>query len=368
MPSRARKAAAQASLPQRRKNHLINGDFQISARHGTNKVISTSVPINSDDTYCLPDRWLLLSDGNDIVDPQLVDVTSPDNAKYSLALEVETVDKKFGVVQIITNQNSVPIIGNTVTLSFQAKVSNTTRLDDVRAAIVTWSGTADAPTSDLVNAWNGADANFSVVTNWTLENTPANLSVTTSWAKYSVTGALDASSGKNVAVMIWSNSVDNDADDILYIGQCQLELGNVATDFEFVNRDNEGQLCLAHYYDSRNSYTSGQDMYNGTTKVVTYHAAGMMQMWGWNIGAANQYRWLTETNPTMMHKTPTLTLFDSAGTSGKISRWTSTGGGLANGNDPYGTVVTAARFHINTWTSLGDTYGWHAMVVLEAEL
>jgi hypothetical protein len=47
-----------------RKNAIINGDFKVSQRGTT--FTSATTPANSDDTYLL-DRWVLLSDGNDIV-------------------------------------------------------------------------------------------------------------------------------------------------------------------------------------------------------------------------------------------------------------------------------------------------------------
>lgn len=47
------------------RNHLINGAMMVAQR-GTS-FTSTTTPANNDDTYLL-DRWILLSDGNDIVD------------------------------------------------------------------------------------------------------------------------------------------------------------------------------------------------------------------------------------------------------------------------------------------------------------
>ena len=217
--------------PHPAKNYLINGDFAVSQRLSGAVATSATTPANNDDTY-IHDRWLLLSDGNDIADVGR-SVANRTDMRYIGYNAVETADKKFGFAQIIEAQDAAQLVGGSavVTLSFIAAVSNTTRLDDIRAGIVSWSGTGDSVTSDLVSNWNGADANPTLASNWTFENTPANLSVGGSFAKYSVTATIDTSSTTNVAAFIWSNSVDNDVDDIWYLGGCQLELGSYPTPF-----------------------------------------------------------------------------------------------------------------------------------------
>ena len=101
------------------KNRLINGNMAVAQR-GTSFTASN----NNDDAYTL-DRWYILSDTNDVIDvTRATDV--PTNGLYSIGLDVETVNKKFGIAQIIEQQNSIGLIGKTVTLSFKAKVSSTT--------------------------------------------------------------------------------------------------------------------------------------------------------------------------------------------------------------------------------------------------
>ena len=53
-----------------------------------------------------------------------------------ITLDVETADKKFGIAQKIEQKNCVDLIGQEVTLSFKAKVSATTNLDNVKCAII----------------------------------------------------------------------------------------------------------------------------------------------------------------------------------------------------------------------------------------
>ena len=213
------------------RNALINGDYSIAQR-GT----SFASGANNNDVYTL-DRWYILSDGNDAIDVTQETTTVPTNQLTAIALDVETANKKFGIAQIIEQKNCVGLIGNTVTLSFQAKVSATTKLDNVKCAIVAWSGTADSVTSDIISAWGVEGTNPTLIADATYENSPANLNVTTSYAKYSVTAAVDTASTKNIIVFIWSDVTDTTAGDFLYITDVQLEAGEQASGFEFMPID-----------------------------------------------------------------------------------------------------------------------------------
>jgi len=248
------------------RNAIINGDFSIAQR--ATSFTSTS-SANNDDTYTL-DRWYILSDGNDTIDVTQETSVVPTNELYAIALDVETVNKKFGIAQIIEQKNCVGLIGNTVTLSFKAKVSATTKLDNVKCAIVAWSGTADTVTSDIISAWGAEGTNPTLIANATYENSPANLNVTTSYATYSVSAAVDTASTKNIIVFIWSDVTDTTLGDFLYITDVQLEKGSVASDFEFLPIDVSQTRCERYYQKAFNQFqsdvsTSPQDVGNGVT-------------------------------------------------------------------------------------------------------
>ena len=228
-----------------RRNFLINGDMKISQR-GTS-FTSATTPANSDDTYLL-DRWILLSDGNDAVDVTQTATVPTTGFKYSIGLDVETTNKKFGILQVLENDDSIPLIGSNVAFSFYAKVSATTKLDNVKAAIISWSGTADTVTSDIVSAWEAEGTEPTLEANWAYENIPVNLNVTTSFVKYTISAAVDTASTANVGVFIWSDVTDTTAGDFLYITGCQLELGLIATPFESRHYGEELALCQRYYW------------------------------------------------------------------------------------------------------------------------
>jgi hypothetical protein len=259
------------------RNHLINGDFQVAQRATsfTNGGVG-GVTTNNDDEYTL-DRWYILSDTDDVIDVTQSS-TAPTNQKYSIALDVEKANKKFGIAQIIENKNCVGLIGNNVTFSFQAKVSATTKLDNVKAGIIAWSSTADAVTSDVVSAWGIEGTNPTLASNLTFENTPANLSVTTSWATYSVSANIDTSSTTNVIVFIWSDVTDTTAGDFLYITDCQLERGSNVTPFERRNYADELEMCQRYSFMWHSSSypmgaANGTSVWVGSLRVRNMHHA-----------------------------------------------------------------------------------------------
>ena len=233
------------------RNRIINGEFGVAQR-GTSFVSGA----NNDDSYNL-DRWYVLSDGNDAVDITQETSTVPTNQLTAIALDVETANKKFGIAQIIEQKNCIGLIGGNVTLSFKAKVSSTTKLDNVKAAVVAWSGTADTVTSDIISAWGAEGTDPTLIANATFENTPANLSVTTSYATYTLTANVDTASTKNLIVFIWSDVTDTTAGDFLYITDVQLEAGSTATDFERRPIGTELALCQRYYQKYTDPFVSG---------------------------------------------------------------------------------------------------------------
>lgn len=258
--TRLSQGAATPTETNVRPNILINGHM-LAAQRG---VSFTGGTANADDTYTL-DRWYNLAEGNDSVDiTQASD--SPDDNGFSYAMDVETTGEKFGLAQIIEADNCIGAIGNTVTLSFSAKVSNA-RIDTVKAAIISWSGTADSVTSDFISSWNADGTTPTLIANATFENTPADLGVTTSWATYSVSASVDTASAKNIIVFIWSDDATNpNASDFLYVTNVKLEVGSAATDFTPDEKTVNLAKCQRYYFrytaDGSNDYLNCLQAYS----------------------------------------------------------------------------------------------------------
>ena len=309
----AAKFASQQSIKayvdnNKNKNALINGGMDIAQR-GTS-FTSTTTPANSDDTFLL-DRWLLLSDGNDIVDVTQQSAGGVSGNENYIRLDVETAAKKFGICQVIENKNCKGMIGGTVSLSFEAKVTNATKLSDIRAAVFAWASTADTVTSDLVATWEAEDTIITPAANWTAENVAANLGVTTSWVKYTISGiSIDTASAANIAVFIYQNNVaTNDTAGIfLEITNVQLEASTKATKYEYRQFGDELAKCRRYY---QLSYSYGT--YPGA--VTSNGAKTGSVLYANTVGSGDRF-------VVDMRAAPTVTIWNPDGTSGEVVRMT----------------------------------------------
>jgi len=249
------------------RNYINNPEFSVHQRGSTIDAASVGVT-NSDGSYTL-DQWILLCDetsGSDLIDVKSQTSDVPTGSSTALLLEVPSdasiTGKKFGVLQWIENVNCKSIIGQEVTLS--AQIKSTADLDDVRMAIVVWTGsTADAPNKDIVSAWESEGVLPTLVSDIAFSNTPADLGVTTSFAKYQVTATI-SSSAKNVGVFIWSNVTGTTAGtDKLHVGQVQLEKKSSASDFSFDHYTDLLQRCQRYFQGY--SFATGNSAVNAHT-------------------------------------------------------------------------------------------------------
>lgn len=218
--------------------NVINNGAMMIAQRGTSFTSSTAFT-NDNAKYTL-DQWKLFSgasaaNANNVVSVAQNTADVPTNGFNCLTMTVVDNTKKFGICQFIEQKDCIGLIGNTVTLSFKAKVSSAAagNLTNIKAAILSWAGTADAPTQPVSSSgWGSSGTTPTWATSWTAENTPANLSVTTSWVTYTITAAIDTASTKNIAIFIWSDAFNTTVGNVLYVTDVQLEIGSQATVFE----------------------------------------------------------------------------------------------------------------------------------------
>jgi len=322
------------------KNYLINGNFDVSQRATT-----FVAGANNDDVYTL-DRWNLISDGNDVLDVSQETVTDLVGSNYAIKLDVETA-KRGGIVQILEQKNTALLRGQTVSLSFKVKSANISAL---RAVVLTWAGTADTVTSDVVGTWA---ATPTWAANWTAENTPADLTVTSGWTTVKIEGiAIDSATVNNLAVAIWTPNEET-IGDIVYISQAKLEIGSVSTPFVPLSFEEELRACQRYYEKSYNYGTvPGTD--------ITTTDWGLV---GFNTGSAtsNQkllsfhFKVTKRINPT------TLSIYDRAGNASKVSAIAAAGG--YTDNTAYTgslTSETGGYIYISATTIGGFAFAWAA--------
>jgi hypothetical protein len=331
------------------RNKIRNGDFRVNQ---TGLIYtSTSLRPNNDAAYTV-DGWKLFSDGNDIVDVYQ-DAAYDATGRYGLKLEVETIDKKFGIAQIIEARDCVDFIGQSVTLSFNAKVAGSGKLDNVKAALIAWSGTADTITNDLISAWNVEGTDPTLVANATYESVPANLAISSTDTRYSITANIDTASAKNVILFVWSDVTDTDLNDTLSITEVQVEEGPTATPFE--RKPFDFELAWAERFLSVFSAAEGLDNVLGAGVVATTTIVRIV--WSYkrplrkaptallSSGVAN----FEVTNGAV--RTPTVIAFSTAGIDGAQIAFT-VGSALTANTGAYAYAVNVSALLILTGAEL----------------
>jgi hypothetical protein len=222
-----------------RRNLLDNGTFRVWQRGASPTVV--------DNGYG-PDRWrLLLEAASAAAVAQDTSDVPTTGGKSAAKLTVGSgEDNKFGLWQIIEGLNVKHLRGQPVSL--QAQIKATAAITDVRMAVVEWTGTEDAVSSDPISSWGTAGTNPTLAATYAYLGTPANLSPTTSWATYRVEGLTVGASANNLAVLIWcEDETTTVTTDVLRIADVQLEEGALCTDVAVIPYADDLARCQRHY-------------------------------------------------------------------------------------------------------------------------
>ena len=263
MVSRARKAAAQASYQQgERKNFVYNGDINVAQRGAT-------VACGAGANAYGPDRWQ--GSGNCAGAFNMIQqAETPDGFANSLQIDVSTADASLAAGDYVILQqkfegfdlqalNKGDAQARSVTLSFWARSSKTgihvAELQDrdnsrwcsqsyTIAVADTWEYQTLTYPGDTTGALDD-DANASMdITFWFLAG-----------ATYSGGGSLGTTwhTTANTRAVGQVNVFDSTSNN-LYITGVQLELGDVATDFQYETYAENLARCQRYYEIQRATY------------------------------------------------------------------------------------------------------------------
>lgn len=224
-------------------NLLANGSMRVSQRSPTP---ATAFPVAADMTYQANDRWKTLQDAGAAWFVSYHNL-APTTALRSMVFVSGGNSAKGGALQILENADTVPL--RTLTVSLQARFLATAGVTDLRWAILSWTGAADAPT-DPVSAWNAAGTNPTLAANWAYVNTPANLSIPAStWTLATLNNQAVPGGCVNLAVMVWCEDTAQTAStDFWGFTGAQLEQGAAATNFQRISYAAELLRCQRYYY------------------------------------------------------------------------------------------------------------------------
>lgn len=226
-------------------------DYWLGQRYMDNALINPSGEINqrgttstADDTYGGPDRWYSLNQSNPTSWAQGTNLenTTP---FYQRGTQSNATPQRFGRAQIIESVNCLHMRGQSIALSARVQLSTTATL---RYAILEWTGTADAVTSDVVNDWTSSTytaGNFFVSTTTNVLGVGSIALTSATPATITVLTATVGSSMNNLIVFFWTEATA--AQNVtLDIAKASLKLGTVATPYYPRSYGEELHLCLRY--------------------------------------------------------------------------------------------------------------------------
>src|SRR3990167_1166102 len=129
---------------QPQPNLLANPDFRRWAANGG------AVAGIGDSVYG-PDQWKILVEQAGCVDAAKETVEAPYAAQSGIKITQAIADKKWALWTMLEGAESFPLRGQTVSFSCDAKLaSGDTSPAVLKACLLTWTSTVDAPTSDPI--------------------------------------------------------------------------------------------------------------------------------------------------------------------------------------------------------------------------
>lgn len=222
------------------RNKIINGSFEIWQR-GTSRTYLNAGSFRAD-------RWTVNQYQNAAHQQVSVTPVTGMQTRYALRSGSSTVAEAGGGARMWVNTtlesaDSIPLRGQTVTLSFWVRFSSATCSSSTGTAYGNWTSsiTYYTSTTDASTATTGPSSST--------DTTITNGSLPTTWTKYTITGTVP-SNANNVGVQFGfaglGNTASNDA--VWYeVTQVQLEQGSVATPFEQRPIDTELSLCERYF-------------------------------------------------------------------------------------------------------------------------
>lgn len=203
-------------------NLLVNGDFSIFQRGGSSF---------ADDAYCL-DRWYALTQTAAIGVSQ--QTLQADGIATNIRLtQSQATAQRMGVAQIVEAKDTQPYRGSAMVLSAKVRISSGAA---VRYALLSWTGTADSVTSDVVGDWTSGTyttGNFFIGTTTTVEAVGSITPTAATWTAITALTATVSSSANNFVVLFWTEGTA--AQNVtLDVANVQLERSAAATTFKVV--------------------------------------------------------------------------------------------------------------------------------------
>jgi len=248
------------SLQAAGKNAIINGGFDIWQRGTSIALAASTVAANG---YSA-DRWCTLTNANQAItiSRQVTgDTTNLPNIQYCARYQRnsgQTGTAALYFAHSIETTNSLPMAGQTVTVSFYAR-----------------RGTNYSPTSNAlafyVQTGTGTDQNQPAGYTGAANIVNSSATLTTTWQRFTATGTIGATATEIAVLFGYTPTGTAGAADYFEVTGVQLELGTTATTFSRAGGTIQGELaaCRRYYirFGTGSNYTPYGTGWNSSTSA-----------------------------------------------------------------------------------------------------
>lgn len=214
-----------------------NPFFQIDQR-------VNSATSRANDVYA-SDRWYALTQTAAIA--VTAQANQEDGQPSSVRLsQSQAAAQRFGYATIIEGKNCRHLRGAQVTFRPRVRISAS---QAVRIAILEWTGTEDAVTSDVVNSWTNGTftaGQFFKATTTTVSGVGAKTPAANTWTDMDALTVTLGSTFTNLILMVWVEAVA--AQNVtLDIGKARFVKGSYAGEIEIANFSEELKRCQRYF-------------------------------------------------------------------------------------------------------------------------
>ena len=340
------------------KNYLINGGMAVAQRNPA--FVRTACVDNS---YQMADRWRTLMDlpsgtAPDIYSSDGFGVT-PGGSRYAAVVYSNAAPGKVGIFQVVESYNMHDLRGSVVSLSMRC--SEFGSLNNIKMAVVEWTGTKDGTTADPISSWNAAGTNPTLAfsgTGWSYVGTPKTCTPGTTWTRFTADAiGVVSTSANNIGVLIWADDTASIADEsAIVITDVKLEKGPFCTEFILEDFATVLQQCQRYYWKSFPYGTAPAQNTSAPTGAISLNSAGTATT---NISSHVRF-------PVAMRSIPSVTLYNIYASN---TNWANLSASSDSGMTSTAAYISESGALIlttgGTAPSTGQQYGIHATAAIE---
>lgn len=281
-----------SSSPKIPRNLLI-GAYLPSNPWNRGLNFTDSTVLKSTSGRYMADRWMLLSDGN-----YVVDVTKDELSFMRLTVSSTGENKKMGVCQMIRNETTNSLLTTPCSLSFIVSNSGITH---VKIAILSWTGATNLLIYPI-SSWGATGFDPVLTNNWEYLGVSFH-DLVSGFETIKLENIVIPASSRNIAVAIWCDDTSQIIhDNYISIIGAQFENNKKCTPVEIVNPEKTLLDCKQYYFNTyaNNVQPGTENAAGGYAMLKAYNYATsfttmVFQYSMWKVPAIGFYSYDTGT-------------------------------------------------------------------------